>query len=95
MTVPNALYMLTRIEENHAFDPITFRETFTLKAVSSGGEEKEFQCNRRFYACPEIHWLLQQSGFQRIDFFAVTEEGFQRNQTPTADQREFGVLAEK
>lgn len=95
MTVPNALYILAHLPEHGSFDALTFRETFTAKGISVSGEEKEFQCNRRFYTCPEIHWLLQQSGFQRIDFFAVTKMGFERHRAPTGDHCEFGVIADK
>lgn len=92
LTCPNAPYRITHHPAGSSFDMQTFRETFSLE---TGRPAELLECNRRYYTCPEIRWLLRQSGFQKIHFFAVTTQGFDRSASPNCDHAQLGVIAEK
>ena len=94
LTVPNAAFMLTHESEEGAFDQVTFRETFTLEATSVDGSKKSLDCTQRYYTCPELKWLLKQAGFRTVQFFGVTEAGFDRRARPSKDHLEIGVIAD-
>jgi 2-polyprenyl-3-methyl-5-hydroxy-6-metoxy-1,4-benzoquinol methylase len=94
LTVPNAAYLLTHEPTAGTFDMLTFRENFTLN-TSSDGMDREIQCSQRYYTCPEMRWLLRQSGFQKVAFFAVTPKGLDKDQKPDKDHFELGILADK
>ena len=95
LTAPNAAFMLTHDPGEGAFDPVTFRETFTLEATGVDGSKKSLDCTQRYYTCPELKWLLKQAGFRTVQFFGVTEAGFDRQVRPSQDHFEIGVVAEK
>lgn len=95
LTAPNAAFMLTHDSGEGAFDPVTFRETFTLEATSADGSKKTLHCTQRYYTCPELKWLLKQAGFRTVRFFGVTETGFDRQARPSKDHFELGVVAER
>jgi len=94
LTAPNAAFMLTRDPGAGAFDAVTFRETFTLEATGVDGGKKSLDCTQRYYTCPELKWLLKQAGFRTVQFFGVTEAGFDRQARPSKDHFEIGVIAE-
>ena len=94
LTTPNAAFMLTRDPGEGAFAPVTFRETFTLEATGVDGCKKSLGCTQRYYTCPELRWLLKQVGFRTVQFFGVTEAGFDRRARPSQDHFEIGVIAE-
>ena len=93
LTTPNAAFMLTRDSGEGAFDPVTFRETFTLEATGTGGSKKILHCTQRYYTCPELKWLLSQAGFRTVEFFSVAKAGFDRQAKPSRDHFEIGVIA--
>ncbi len=95
LTVPNAAFMLAQASEEGAFDPVTFRETFTLEKTGADGSKKTLHCTQRYYTCPELKWLLNQAGFRIVEFFGVTEAGFDRQIKPSKDHFEIGVIAER
>jgi SAM-dependent methyltransferase len=94
LTVPDAAYPLTHAPTAGRFDMLTFRESFTLN-TSFDGINREIHCSQRYYTCPEMRWLLRQSGFQKVAFFAVTSEGLNKNQEPDKSHFELGILADK
>ncbi len=94
LTAPNAAFMLTRDPGAGAFDALTFRETFTLEATGVDGDKKSLDCIQRYYTCPELKLLLKQAGFRTVEFFGVTEAGFDRRARPSQDHFEIGVIAE-
>ena len=95
LTAPNAAFMLTRGPGEGTFDPVTFRETFTLEATGPNGSKKRLHCTQRYYTCPELKCLLQRAGFELITFFGVTEAGFDRRVRPSEEHFEIGVIAER
>jgi SAM-dependent methyltransferase len=95
LTAPNAAFMLTHDSGEGAFDPVTFREIFTLEATGADGSKKTLHCTQRYYTCPELKWLLKQAGFRAVEFFGVTEAGFDRQVKPSEDHFEIGVIAER
>ena len=95
LTAPNAAFMLTRDPGEGAFDVMTFRETFTLEATGVDGSKRSLDCTQRYYTCPELKWLLEQAGFRTVEFFGVTEAGFDRQVRPSKDHFEIGVIAER
>ena len=95
MTAPNAVFMLARDPGEGAFDVVTFRETFTLEATGVDGSKRSLDCTQRYYTCPELKWLLKQAGFRTVQFFGVTEAGFDRQVRPSKDHFEIGVIAER
>ena len=95
LTAPNAAYMLAHAPEGGVFDPVTLREIFTLEAARPDGGKSELTCTQRYYTCPELRWLLKRTGFERVEFFSVTERGFYRRVVPAPDHFELGVIARK
>lgn len=95
MTVPNAAYAITHLAEAPGFNVVTLRETFTRVSTGPDGSTREQEYKQRYYTCPEIRWLLRQSGFQKTAFFAVTASDFERGAPPSSDHFELGVLADK
>ena len=87
--------MLTHDPGEGAFDLVTFWETFTLEATGVDGDKKNLDCTQRYYTCPELKWLLKQARFRAVEFFGVTEAGFDRRGRPSKDHFEIGVIAEK
>jgi len=95
LTAPNAAFMLTHDSGEGAFDPVTFRETFTLEATGTDGSKKILHCTQRYYTCRESKWLLNQLSFRIVGFFSVTGTGFDRQAKPCKDHFEIGVIAER
>jgi SAM-dependent methyltransferase len=95
LTAPSAAHMLANLSPEGGFDPLTLRESFTLEISSSQGEEKSLECSQRYYTFAELQGLLSQLGFQEIQPFAVTGEGYQEVDNFSIDQFELGVMAFK
>ncbi len=93
MTTTNALFMLT--QGNPDFDPLTFRETFTLESTDIENEPYTLTCEQRYYAPPELRRMLEYAGFEGVSFFAVTEDGFDETIKPDHTQFEFGVICRR
>ncbi len=94
-TAPNALVMLKDLAENPDFDPLTFREKFTMQHKNSLGETVELKCSQRYYTFPELRWVLRSLGFRDIQYFAVTGEGYTWKSEIASDQFELGLTAVK
>lgn len=90
LTVPNAARLFANSSLAENFDLTTCR---SIQNSTVNGHL--VSCSQRFYTCPEIHWLLRQSGFQKIRFFAINNAGIPEFILPGMDQNEFGVIAEK
>jgi 2-polyprenyl-3-methyl-5-hydroxy-6-metoxy-1,4-benzoquinol methylase len=95
MTTPNAAHMIAHDPGEVQFDLVTLRETFTLETTGADGAHKVLDCTQRYYTCPELRWLLKGEGFEPVEFFAVTGEGFQRAARPSREEFELGVIAVK
>ncbi|NOZ73285.1 MAG: hypothetical protein GXP38_15500, partial [Chloroflexi bacterium] len=78
-----------------AFDLTALRERFTLDKANPDGSQQMLDCTQRYYTCPELRWLLRQVGFRRVEFFACSEGGYDRNLKPASAHFEFGIIAEK
>jgi len=94
MTAPHAVFMLTH-QDGDTFDEVTFREDFTLEIDGAKGKKKTLDCTQRYYTCPELKWMLKETGFHTVEFFACTEAGFTRDLKPGKKHFELGVIAEK
>ncbi len=95
LTTPNAAFMLANDSDEGTFDPVTCRETFPLEATGADGSKKTLHCSQRYYTCPELKCLLKQAGFRHVRFFGVTGNGFDPHATPSKEDFELGVIAEK
>ncbi len=80
---------------NNTFDVMTFRDYNTTKVVDDNGNEKELECNERYYIPSEITWLLKTLGFTKIEIFGATLGAFSRNDTLKTNDFEMLVIAEK
>ena len=94
MTAPNAVFKLTQ-QSDDSFSRVTFREVFTLDKTKSDGSKVRLNCTQRYYTCPELNWMLKEAGFQRVEFFACTKAGYDRNLEPDIVHFEFGAIAIK
>ena len=94
LTAPNAVHMLTQ-QSNVSFDPVTFRETFKLEKNRPDGRKKMLDCTQRYYTCPELNWLLRQTGFKSVEFFACKKAGYDRGAKPGKKDFELGAIAIK
>ena len=94
MTAPNAVFKLTQPLDG-SFDPETFRETFKMDKKITDGRNKMLDCTQRYYTCPELNWLLQGVGFKRVEFFACTKAGYNRESKPDKNHFELGAIAFK
>ena len=94
LTAPNAVFMLTH-QSDASFNPVTFRETFKLEKTIPDGRKKMLDCTQRYYTCPELNWLLSQTGFKTVGFFACTKAGYNRDAKPDKKHFELGAIAVK
>lgn len=80
---------------NNNFDVMTFRDHNTTKIVDDKGEEKELECNERYYIPSEITWLLKTLGFTKIEIFGAKLGAFSREDKLTTGDFEMLVVAER
>ncbi|MEM8672847.1 MAG: class I SAM-dependent methyltransferase [Cyanobacteria bacterium P01_G01_bin.67] len=80
--------------DNISFELMTFREFNTLSCEDDLGNEKELQCNVRYYAPSEITWLLKRLDFTTIDIFGAKLGAFSRDDKLTTEDFEMLVIAE-
>lgn len=80
---------------NISFDLMTFRDHNTTHIVDDFGNEKELQCNERYYVPSEITWLLKMLHFSPIDIFGAKLGAFSRDNQLTTEDFEMLVIAEK
>jgi len=77
------------------FDVMTFRDFNITKVVDDKGEEKELECNERYYIPSEITWLLKTLGFTKIEIFGAKLGAFSREDKLTTGDFEMLVVAER
>jgi hypothetical protein len=80
---------------NNSFDLMTFRDHNVTRLVDDSGNEKEIECNERYYVPSEITWLLKSLDFKKIDIFGAKLGSFSRKHELTTDDYEMLVIAEK
>ncbi len=83
------------VPENITFDLMTFREHNTLLVKDDAGNEKQLECNERYYVPPEITWLLKSLDFKKIDIFGAKLGAFSRSDRLTTEDFEMLVVAQK
>ncbi|MDD5507522.1 MAG: class I SAM-dependent methyltransferase [Bacteroidales bacterium] len=83
------------VEENITFDLMTFRDHSTLLMKDDAGNEKQLDCNERFYIPSEITWLLKSLNFKKVDIFGAKLGAFSRSDRLTTEDFEMLVVAEK
>ena len=79
----------------NTFDLMTFREHSTMVVRDDLGNEKELQCNERYYVPSEITWMLQSLHFAAIEIFGAKLGAFSRNDKLTTGDFEMLVIAQK
>lgn len=79
----------------NSFDLMTFRDHSVTTVVDDDGNNKELQCNERYYVPSEITWLLKSLGFISIDIYGATLGAFSRNDTLSTEDYEMLVIAER
>jgi 2-polyprenyl-3-methyl-5-hydroxy-6-metoxy-1,4-benzoquinol methylase len=77
------------------FDLMTFRQQSAITFVDDDGQQKELQCNERYYVPSEIHWMLNSLGFANINIFGAKLGAFSREDPLTTEDFEMLVVAEK
>ena len=80
---------------NNSFDLMTFRERNLIHIEDDFGNQKELECNERYYVPSEITWLLKTLNFKIIDIFGAKLGAFSRNDKLTTEDYEMLVIAEK
>ncbi len=79
----------------NSFDLMTFRDHNVTRFVDDCGNEKELECNERYYVPSEITWLLKSLDYKTIDIFGAKLGSFSRNDKLTTEDFEMLVIAEK
>jgi len=77
------------------FDLMTFRDSNTVTLEDDSGNQRELECNERYYVPSEITWLLKSLGFKKIDIYGAKLGAFSRNDKLGKDDFEMLVVAEK
>jgi 2-polyprenyl-3-methyl-5-hydroxy-6-metoxy-1,4-benzoquinol methylase len=77
------------------FDLMTFRDHNITTFTDDDGNEKELDCNERYYVPSEITWLLKSLGFKKIDIYGARLGAFSRNDKLTTEDFEMLVVSEK
>jgi 2-polyprenyl-3-methyl-5-hydroxy-6-metoxy-1,4-benzoquinol methylase len=77
------------------FDLMTFRDYNITKFVDDNGEEKELECNERYYVPSEITWLLKMLRFTNVEMFGAKLGAFSREDKLTTEDFEMLVIAER
>jgi len=80
---------------NHHFDWVTFRDRNTLTFTDDSGNQKTLNCSDRYYAPPEIAWLLKSAGFVKVEIFGCRLGAWSRTDVLTREDFEMLVIAEK
>jgi len=94
-------FIQSKTEEGNAvsiansFDLMTFRDQNTTVFEDDNGNQKELQCNERYFVPSEITWLLKSLNFKTIDIFGATLGAFSRKNKLTTEDFEMLVIAIK
>jgi len=79
----------------NSFDLMTFRDHNITTFTDDDGNEKELDCNERYYVPSEITWLLKSLGFRKINIFSAKIGAYSRNDKLSTEDFEMLVVAEK
>jgi ubiquinone/menaquinone biosynthesis C-methylase UbiE len=85
----------TALYTDNWFDLLTFRGHNTTVIEDDSGNKKELECNERYYAPPEIAWLLKSLGFRNVGVYGAKLGAFSREDALTTEDFEMLVVAEK
>ncbi|ASB48172.1 class I SAM-dependent methyltransferase [Alkalitalea saponilacus] len=77
------------------FDLMTFRDYNVTKVVDDNGEEKELECNERYYVPSEITWMLKTLGFSTIEILGAKLGAFSRDDKLSTKDYEMLVIAQR
>jgi hypothetical protein len=77
------------------FDLMTFRDRNIMTFTTDDGNEKELDCNERYYVPSEITWLLKSLGFKKINIYSAKLGAYSRNDKLTTEDFEMLVISEK
>jgi 2-polyprenyl-3-methyl-5-hydroxy-6-metoxy-1,4-benzoquinol methylase len=77
------------------FDLMTFRERASLTFTDDVGRTETIATNERYYTPPEMRWLLETAGFDRVEIFGARLGAFSREHPLTTEDFEMLVIAEK
>ena len=94
-------FLANETKENNAtynqnsFDLMTFRDHNITTFTDDDGNEKELDCNERYYVPSEITWLLKSLGFKKINIYSAKLGAFSRNDKLTTEDFEMLVISEK
>ena len=80
---------------NNSFDIMTFRDHNTVTFTDDLGNNKELECNERYYVPSEITWLLKSLSYKKIDLYGAKLGAFSRNDELGIKDFEMLVIAEK
>lgn len=78
----------------NTFDLMTFRDHNVTTITDDSGNEKQLECNERYYVPSEITWMLKTLGFSRIGIFGAKLGAFSRDDVLTTEDYEMLVVAE-
>jgi len=81
--------------DQNSFDLMTFRDRNITTFTDDDGNEKELDCNERYYVPSEITWLLKSLGFKKIEIYGAKLGAFSRNDKLTTEDFEMLVIASK
>ena len=81
--------------DSHSFDLMSFRDFSTIHIEDDLGNEKDINCNERYYTPSEITWLLKTVKFKNIDIFGAKLGAFSRNDKLSSEDYEMLVIATK
>ncbi len=79
---------------SNTFDLMTFRDHNITTVEDDFGNKKKLECNERYYVPSEIAWLLETSGFEKIDIYGAQLGAFSRNDKLTTEDFEMLLIAE-
>ncbi len=78
-----------------SFDLMSFREQATVTVRDDHGRERVIQSSERYYAPPEMSWLLRQAGFRGVGIYGCDLGAFSRDRALSTDDFEMLVVAGK
>ena len=85
----------SNVKSVNSFDLLTFRDFATITITDDLGNEKNLQCNERYYAPAEITWLLKSLNLKNIAIYGCNIGDFSRNNQLTSEHYEMLVIAQK
>jgi 2-polyprenyl-3-methyl-5-hydroxy-6-metoxy-1,4-benzoquinol methylase len=81
--------------KSKTFDLMTFRDHNITTVIDDLGNEKELECNERYYVPSEITWMLKSLGLINIGIYGAKLGAFSRKDELTTEDFEMLVVGEK